>query len=77
MPSGEPGVLVTNVAPQSQAERAGLRKNDILLEINRKPIRNLDDFTRITQTLSPQKAVLVFMKRGSATIFLSIQPKKS
>jgi serine protease Do len=77
MPSGEPGILVTNVAPRSQAERAGLRKNDILLEINRKAIRNIDDFTRITQTLSQHKSVLVLLKRGSTTIFLSIQPQKA
>jgi serine protease Do len=77
MPSGVPGILVTNVAPRSQAERAGLRKNDILLEINRKAIRNIDDFTRITQTLSQHKSVLVLLKRGSTTIFLSIQPQKA
>ena len=54
IPSGEPGVLVTNAAPRSQGERAGLRKNDILLEINRKEIRHIDDFTQITRTLRPK-----------------------
>lgn len=77
MPSGVPGILVTNVAPRSPAERAGLRRNDILLEVNREAIRNIDDFTRITQGLRPEQPVLVLLKRGNATIFLSIQPDKS
>ena len=77
MPSGEPGILVTNVASRSPAERAGLRKNDILLEINREAIRNIDDFTRIARDLSPKQSVLVLLKRGSTTIFLSIQPERS
>jgi serine protease Do len=75
--SDEPGLLVTNVAPRSPAEQAGLRKDDILLEINREPVRTLNDFTRITQKLNPKKSVLVLLKRGNTTIFLTIQPQKS
>lgn len=77
LPSGEPGIRVTDVAPRSSAERAGLRKNDILLEINRKSIKSFDDFSRITQGLSPNDPVLVLLKRGESTIYLSIKPEKS
>jgi len=77
MPSSEGGILVTKITPGSPAERAGLRRNDILLEVNREAIRNVDDFTRITQRLRPDQPVLVLLKRGSTTIFLSIQPERS
>ncbi|RMH04353.1 MAG: PDZ domain-containing protein, partial [Nitrospirae bacterium] len=66
------GVLVQEVAPNSRAARAGIRSGDIILEINRKPIRNIDDFAKITEQLKPDDAVLVLLRRGNATIFLSI-----
>lgn len=77
MPSSEAGILVTKITPGSPAERAGLRRNDILLEVNREAIRNVDDFTRITQRLRPDQPVLALLKRGNATIFISIQPERS
>ncbi len=70
----EEGVQVTRVAPGSAAERAGLRPGDVIREINRKPVRNVGDFERVTAALRPGNPVLVLINRGNATIFLSIQP---
>ncbi len=70
----EEGVRVTRVAPGSAAERAGLRPGDIVREVNRKPVKDLDDFERVTDALKPRSPVLVLLSRGNATIFLSIRP---
>lgn len=66
------GVLVKDVAPDSPAQLAGLQKGDIIREINRKPVKSVQDFERLTNQLKPKSPVLVLLTRGNATIFLSI-----
>lgn len=69
---GKSGVVVTRIDPDSPAERAGLQTGDIIREINRKPVKNVEDFERLTSELSPKAPVLLLLKRGNATIFLSV-----
>jgi len=68
------GVLVTEVEPDSPAERAGVRRGDLIREINRKPVKHVRDFERLTKELDPKGPVLLLLARGNATIFLSISP---
>lgn len=68
------GVVITQVQPESAAERAGLRRGDILVEINRSPIRHVDDFHGLTRDLGPKTPVLILLKRGNGTIYVSIKP---
>ncbi|RMH33640.1 MAG: DegQ family serine endoprotease [Nitrospirae bacterium] len=72
---GDEGVIVTEVEPGSPAEFAGLQEGDIILEINRQPIRSVRDFERITSRLGPKDRVLVLLQRGRATIFITISPR--
>jgi serine protease Do len=66
------GVVVTDIEPDSSAERAGLQKGDVIREINRKPVKDVKDFDRLTSQLSPRSSVLILLNRGNSTIFLSI-----
>jgi len=70
----ESGVVVTDVDPDSPAERAGLRAGDVIREINRKPIRSVQDFERAVSQLDPKSSVLLLITRENATIYLSINP---
>jgi serine protease Do len=63
---------VTEIEADSHAERAGLRTGDVIREINRKPVKDVRDFERITNQLSPNARVLLLLSRGNATIFLTI-----
>lgn len=71
-PTLQTGVLVTEVELDSPAGRAGVRRGDIIREINRKPVKNVQDFERLTTQLSSKTPVLLLLSRGNATIFLSI-----
>lgn len=66
------GVVVMDIEPESQAERAGLQKGDVIREINRKPVRDVKDFERLTSQLASRLPALLLVKRGNSTIFLSI-----
>ena len=68
------GVVVTEIEADSPAERAGLRTGDLIREINRKPVKDVRDFERLTGQLNPNSPVLLLLNRGNATIFLSIRP---
>jgi serine protease Do len=66
------GVVVTDIEPESPAERAGLQKGDVIREINRKPVKDVKDFERLTSQLSSRSSVLILINRGNSAIFLSI-----
>ena len=68
------GVVITRVDPGTSAERAGLRQGDVLLELNRKQVRSVEDFKKLTNDLDTQAPILILLKRGNGTIFLSIKP---
>ena len=72
--SGERGVEVTEVKRGSAASRAGIREGDIIREINRQVVRDLDDFQRLTRKLDADDRALLLLQRGRTTIFLSITP---
>lgn len=68
------GVVVTHIAPDSPADRAGIRTGDILIEINRSAVHSVQDFERLVSDLDAQASVLVLIQRGKGTIFLTIKP---
>ena len=51
------GVLISSVEQNSFSEDIGIRKGDVIAEINRQPVRNTDDVKRIQHTLKPGTAV--------------------
>ncbi|MEC4674746.1 MAG: Do family serine endopeptidase [Nitrospirota bacterium] len=68
------GVMISSVNPDSAAQKAGLRKGDIIIEINRKPVRTIEDYSALTEKLGTKTPVLLLLKRGAGTIYLSIKP---
>ncbi len=73
-PSGEKGVTVTKVKSGSPAGQAGIKKGDLILEINREAVNDMADFQRLTGQLGAKDKVLLLLQRGRSTIFLSITP---
>jgi len=70
------GVVVQDVKQGSFAEDLGLNRGDVILEVNKQPVNNPDDFTKIESSLkSGQDVVLLVRPRGSraqdGTIFLA------
>jgi serine protease Do len=75
VPSGR-GVVVQEVKPGSFADDVGLTRGDVILEINKQPVNNAEDFDRIQASLkSGQDVVFLVRQRGAGrndgTIFLA------
>ena len=73
--SEKKGVRVVKVHPDSRAARAGIRKDDVILEINRVTIADVEDFDRVTSRLDEDESVLVLLRRGRSMLFLSLKGK--
>ena len=43
LPQGTKGAIVTEVVPGSRADKAGLRAEDVILEVNRRPVASASD----------------------------------
>ncbi len=70
------GVVVQDVKQGSFAEDLGLNRGDVILEVNKQPVNNPDDFTKIESSLkSGQDVVFLVRPRGAkaqdGTIFLA------
>ena len=66
------GVVVIDILPASPADNAGIQAGDIIKEINRKPIRNITEFTTLLSQMEKDKPVLFLIKRGAQTFYVSI-----
>lgn len=66
------GVVVDRVHPDSRAREAGLRRGDIILEVNRSPVKNIDDYNETLSNLKKDEGALLLIHRRGRTLFLSV-----
>jgi serine protease Do len=61
LPRETRGVLIARVDPLSAAVDADVRRGTVLLEINRKPVQSLADFTRIASAVRPGDVLTLYV----------------
>ena len=72
---GDEGVVVTGVAPGSSAAEAGLRREDVILEVDKTEV---NDVGALEQQLANAKdGALLLIRRGDATVFVPLKPPAS
>lgn len=64
------GVLVVSVENGGIAGNAGIAEGDIMLEINKQPVKNIYDFEKAVK--SSGKSTLFLIKRGDATVYIAV-----
>ncbi len=73
------GVIVSGVKDISPADLGGLRRNDVVIKINKNDILELADFIRLYNELSTTAdKILLTVKRGGSTrlVFLNVDKKE-
>jgi serine protease Do len=70
---GEKGVVVSGVKPGSPAVEAGLRRGDVIKEVNRHSVQNLNDYNQVLEKDRQDKSLLFLVKRGRGTLYVVLE----
>ncbi len=74
LPRGTKGIVVSRVQAGSPASEAGMRRGDVITQVNRKPVASVDDLDRIAGT--GNGPVVMLVTRGQGSVFVVIQPSR-
>ena len=75
LPKAE-GVVIDNVEAGSVGQDAGLRRGDVILEVNRQKVRDESDYRSFMEKTKPGQSVLFLVSRGGSTLFVSVKEEK-
>lgn len=71
----EKGVLITGVDPSGAGAEAGLRRGDLIKEIDRQEVETTEDYKRIIGKTKKGESVLFLIKRGTRTFYTTLTPE--
>ena len=69
------GIVVTQVEPGSPAADAGIQTGDVIRQVNRKPVKNVEDFVEKVEKATDKDSVLLLIQRGQNSLFAAVTPK--
>ena len=61
LPSGVNGVVVTRVDPLSSAYDAGIERDHVVMEINRRPVNSANSYNRLARAANPGDVLAVYV----------------
>jgi serine protease Do len=68
LPANSTGVVVTGIDPSSKAADSGLRRGDVIQEVNQRPVHNTSEFAQALRHAG--KNPLLLVNRGGNTLFV-------
>ena len=74
IPESVHGVVVQAVQPGSAVEAAGLRRGDLIVEVDRKPVRSVRDFVRVARKIPADTEVLLTILHDGRHSYVSVSP---
>ena len=63
------GVIVTDVADNSLASQQGIEREDVITEVDGKPVSNVQTFREALTKADPRKGILLYLDRKGAKTF--------
>jgi serine protease Do len=72
----EEGVVVVDVEPGSPADRAGIRRGDVITEVYSRKVANLRDYVEVSEKLKERKEPIAFLvRRERASRYIPVVPE--
>jgi Do/DeqQ family serine protease len=69
------GLVVMDVDPEGASAEEGISRGDVILEINRQPVKTLDDVQDALDK-SGSRPILLLVTRKGTTVYLTVTPKQ-
>ncbi len=69
----EGGVQVAQVWPDGPAGRAGVRPGDVIVEMQRQPVRSAEEYAAAISQLSPGEMALIRLQRETASVYVAVR----
>ncbi len=67
------GALVGEVTPGGPADRAGIERGDVILEVNRREVENAKQFAKLVRAAEPGSTLLLLVHSGGGTRFVTVK----
>lgn len=67
------GVVVAGVQPGSPADNAALQSGDMILEVNRHPVKNVDDMKEKIEKAPNKGSLLLLVQREGKSLYLVLK----
>ena len=73
VPSGTEGVVISDVEAGSPAQRAGLARGDVLLQVNRRPVTSVSEAARELGRVSSGSTAFLLILRNGQESFVTVR----
>ena len=73
LPGSTAGVVVSGVGPGSPWESAGLRRGDVIEEVNRQPVTSVREFERAVSRTDESSNLLLLVNRSGSTLYVVVE----
>src|ERR687885_187393 len=70
------GAQIESVAPNSPAERAGIRQGDVIVSFDDKPVRSTDELLNLLDGPAIDRDAQVRIRRGRGELTLRVRPRE-
>jgi serine protease Do len=73
LPAGTDGALVEDVEPFTPAAESGLRRGDVILEVNRQAVHSASDASRLLRQVKSGQGAFLLLSRGGNQVFVELR----
>ena len=75
IPEDAKGVVVSKVESGSAVEAAGIQPGDLLQEVSRSTVKNIDEYQQIASKIPKDELVVLLVSRRGNNLFVAVNPK--
>ncbi|MFL5272144.1 MAG: trypsin-like peptidase domain-containing protein [Anaeromyxobacteraceae bacterium] len=70
---GDQGVVVVAVSPDGPADKAGIQRNDLILQVGQQPVSKVEQVVQLIGKAKPNDVVVLRVRRGQQSSFIAVR----